>query len=170
MRRVKELLFLYLITKPKWRIGGMKVKLHASFTSAIDGGKRSAPCAHRFISRKRETGTHWAGGRLGLKTGLKPVAERKICPWQESKSDRRMSHFNGIGLSILCRCCILRWSWYSLTVETTEWLTEKINTRDNTVLAYRDRNYVFLYFVIYTYVRTPYQKKFQIKTIDLQDI
>jgi hypothetical protein len=137
IRRVKELLFLYLIATPKWCIGNMKVKLHVSFNSANDGGKWSAQCAQRFIPGKRETGTHWAGGRLGLRTGLKTVAERKICPWQESISDRRMSHFNSIDISILCRFSIHRWSWYSLIVETTEWLTEKINTRDNTVLAYR---------------------------------
>jgi hypothetical protein len=75
MRRVKELFFLYLITAPQWRIGGMKVKLHAFFTSAIGGRKRSALCGDRFIPEEKETGTYWAGGRLDLKIGLKTVAE-----------------------------------------------------------------------------------------------
>jgi hypothetical protein len=56
----------------------MTVKLHVFFTSVFDEGKWSPPSAESFIRGKIETGTRWAGGRLGFKT----VIKRKIRPRQ----------------------------------------------------------------------------------------
>jgi hypothetical protein len=49
-----------------------------SLTSALDGGEWSALRSGRFISRRRDPGTHWIGGWVDPRVVLDVVVKRKI--------------------------------------------------------------------------------------------
>jgi hypothetical protein len=49
-----------------------------SLTSALGGSEWSASRPSRFTPRKRDPGTHWIGGWLGLRAVLDAVVKRKI--------------------------------------------------------------------------------------------
>jgi hypothetical protein len=70
-------------------IGRVEIWLHPFFTSALDGGEHLASHPSYVIHRERSQGTHWIGGLVRPRTGLDPVAKRKIpCPsWELNLSD-----------------------------------------------------------------------------------
>jgi hypothetical protein len=47
------------------------------FTSALGGGKLSAPCFGHFIFSERAPDTHWVEGWVGPGVGLDAVVKRK---------------------------------------------------------------------------------------------
>jgi hypothetical protein len=82
-----------LVTKGKGKGEGkvvpVEVWLHASLTSALDGGEWSASRPGRLTSREREPGTHWIGGWVGPRAVLDAVVKRKI-PIPLRESNRRI--------------------------------------------------------------------------------
>jgi hypothetical protein len=61
--------------KTYWRV---EVQLHASLTSALNGGEWSASRPGRFIPSERARGTQWIGGWVGSRAFLDAVVRRKI--------------------------------------------------------------------------------------------
>jgi hypothetical protein len=55
----------------------VEVRLYTFLTSALDTGKFSASCPHRFTAGKRSPGTQWIGGLVGLRTRLDAMTQRK---------------------------------------------------------------------------------------------
>jgi hypothetical protein len=45
----------------------VEVQPHTVLTSALDGGEWSALGSGRFTAKERALGTHWTGGRLGVR-------------------------------------------------------------------------------------------------------
>jgi hypothetical protein len=69
---------------------GVEVKLHAFFTSEINGREWSASLPGHFNLRERATGTHWIGGWVGPRAVLDAVVKRKI-PSSRQESNPRTS-------------------------------------------------------------------------------
>jgi hypothetical protein len=59
-------------------LGEWRYSFSHYFTSALDGGEWSASRLGRFTPRERAPGTHWMGGRVGLRAVLDAVVKRKI--------------------------------------------------------------------------------------------
>jgi hypothetical protein len=58
--------------------GGADVQIHIFLTSALAGGEWSASCHCRFTSGERDPGTHWIGGLVDSRAGLKEVEKREF--------------------------------------------------------------------------------------------
>jgi hypothetical protein len=83
-KKVKSLcLTKHHAMKTYWEV---EVQLHASLTSALDGGEWLASRPDSFTPRERASGTHWIGGWVGPRALLDAVVKRKIpSPRRESK-------------------------------------------------------------------------------------
>jgi len=56
-------------------------------TSALDGGEWSASLPGRFTPRERAPCTHWIGGWVGPRTGLKEI-DYEVVDWIYLAHDR----------------------------------------------------------------------------------
>jgi len=67
--------------------GGVTVKFHLFFPSALDGGEWSVSLFCHFIPGEIASGTHWIGGWEIIGVSLDTVAKRKknSSPCRESK-------------------------------------------------------------------------------------
>jgi hypothetical protein len=67
--------------------GGVEVKFHIFFTSALVVGEWSASRLCRFTPRERAPGTHWIEGRVDPRAGMDDMEKRKFLPYRDSNSD-----------------------------------------------------------------------------------
>jgi hypothetical protein len=58
--------------------GVVDVSIQVFLTSALVGSEWSASYPGHFTAAERAHGTHWIGGRVGPRTGLVEVMNRKI--------------------------------------------------------------------------------------------
>jgi hypothetical protein len=78
------------------------------FTSALDGGERSASFPYRFTPRERATGIHWLGGWVDPRAGLEAVMKGKV-PRLYRDSNHRSSSPKPSAITL----SLLNQIWYS---------------------------------------------------------
>jgi hypothetical protein len=57
---------------------GVELQLHAFLISALDGGEWSTSGPGPFISRERDSDTHWIGSWVGSRADVGAVVKKKI--------------------------------------------------------------------------------------------